>query len=250
MTDDRRRERQGEYRVRNGIPEPDVATSLAILHGTIIGRWLNRQQAWVGGDLLDLGCGNRPFAAWYRPLVASSVGLDAVAVARVDVVAMADRLPIRTGAFDTVLATQVLEHVTDADLMVAEMHRVLRPGGHALVTVPYLYPTHEEPYDYWRFTHFGLASILHRHGFDVVELDAKGGAGTMSLHYLTLAARAAAAALERRRSPNPSARPGRATRALIAYPQKAIARWLPERSGVTGIATRLSLGYMAVGRRL
>jgi SAM-dependent methyltransferase len=248
MEEERWRERQGAFVVHEGVPEPDPETSLAIIPGTIIGRWLALHSDRVGGRLLDLGCGNQPYAPWYRPLVQRVITLDAVPLPGVDVVAMADELPFAAGTFDTVLATEVLEHVTDAEQAAAEIARVLRAGGHALVTVPYLYPTHEEPFDFLRFTHYGLLGLLRRHGFEVLSLDAKGGPGILAMHYLTLAARQGVSAVGcRLGQPDALRRPG--VRAAISRPQRVVARWLRTPLGVDGMAARISLGYMAVARK-
>jgi SAM-dependent methyltransferase len=248
MDAQRWRERQGAFVVHDGTPEPDPETTLAIIAGAIAGRWLARHSDRVRGQLLDLGCGNQPYGPWYRPLVGSFVTLDAVPLPGVDVVAMADQLPFDSGTFDTVLATEVLEHVTDAERAAAEIARVLRVDGHALVTVPYLYPTHEEPYDFRRFTHYGLARLLERHGLDVLSLDAKGGPGTLLLHYMTLAARQGVSALGGRLGkPDALRRP--TLRAAITRPQQLLARRLHTEAGVSGLAARMSLGYMAVARK-
>ena len=107
-----------------------------MLHGKVIGGWLHRNAPLVSGKLLDVGCGNRPYAAWYERLVDDVVATDMVAAPGVAVCAPADCLPFRTGTFDTVLMTEVLEHVRDVDLAVTEIARFLRPGGHLLVDCP------------------------------------------------------------------------------------------------------------------
>jgi hypothetical protein len=116
---------------------------------------------------------------------------------------------------------------------------VLRPGGHALVTVPYLYPTHEAPYDFRRFTHFGLADLLKRNGFEVLSLQAKGGPAVMFAHYAVLAL---TQALGTRTD-----RPG--VRRLVAAPQQAFAHRRQVRREATGRSAIISLGYMAAARR-
>lgn len=250
--DGRVRHRQGKAVVRDGVPESDPATTLSLLPGAALGGWLARHRWALSGRLLDAGCGNQPFADWYAPLVTDVIALDAAPLDGVSVLGFADELPFAAACFDSVLCTEVLEHVTDAERACRELFRVLRPGGHLVMTVPYLYPTHEAPYDFRRFTHFGVRSLLERHGFEVVSLDAKGGPGLLVAHYGVLATQAGLDALGRMfgsGSVGLSARP-RFRRVLAAPLLAAIAvRRGRAREGVSGGAGRVSLGYMAVARK-
>ena len=248
IDDERLRHRQGPVRMRDGIPYSNSATTLSLLPGAAMGRWIAGQSQHVRGRLLDSGCGNQPFRDWYSPLVDEVICLDAAPLPGVDVIGFADRLPFADQSFDTLLVTEVLEHVGDAEVAVAEIHRVLRPGGCALITVPYLYPTHEAPYDFRRFTHFGLGGILERHGLEVVTLDAKGGGVLLVAHLFVLALVAALDAVgsrlgKKRLSDNP------VLRRVLAGPQEAAGRRLAAPDGVRGSAGKASLGYMAVARR-
>ena len=111
-------------------------------------------------QVLDIGCGDKP----YLPLVAdhadSYVGLDAVPGPYVDDIGTAEDLPYPDESFDLVLCTQVLEHVTEPHQAIAEIHRVLRPGGSALISTHGVFLYHPDPPDgdgdYWRWTHSGL----------------------------------------------------------------------------------------------
>jgi len=84
-------------------------------------------------------------------------------------------LPVRSGSFDTVLCTQVLEHVRDPFELVREVARVLRGEGHAVFTMPATWPLHEEPFDYFRYTRYGLVELARQAGLDVIELSERGG---------------------------------------------------------------------------
>ena len=84
-------------------------------------------------------------------------------------------MPIRSGAIDAALATELLEHVPDPQPLLRETARVLRPGGRLYVTVPYLWPLHDVPDDMFRYTPFALERALRAAGFTEVELRATGG---------------------------------------------------------------------------
>lgn len=132
---------------------------------------------FVKGRLLDVGCGGKPYRELFAPYVQSYVGVDRDAQhSRPDVVAQALDLPFDAATFDTVLATQVLEHVPHPDRMLHEISRVLKPTGHLILTAPQYWRLHEIPYDYYRFTHYGLRHLVTACGLTVVLLKAEGAA--------------------------------------------------------------------------
>lgn len=129
------------------------------------------------GDLLDLGCGTKPYASWFNK-VRSHIGADVMETAQADVViTVGERLPFPDGSFDSVLCTQVLEHVSDTHDIAEEIARVLRPGGCLLLSVPFLYHLHGAPHDYQRLTEYGLQKLLERN-FTIRELRRQGRIGS------------------------------------------------------------------------
>lgn len=113
------------------------------------------------GRLLDLGCGNAPYRPWYESHVNEVVCADHPPVSEsTNVGCAADALPFVDSTFDTVLCTQVLEHVARPWVVASEIHRVLRPGGILILSCPQYWPDHETPYDFFRFTEFGLKSLF------------------------------------------------------------------------------------------
>jgi SAM-dependent methyltransferase len=141
--------------------------------------------AFARGALLDLGCGTVPLHGLYAPLVAGSTCVDWAAsphaTNHIDIVAdLSQPLPLADGAFDTVILSDVLEHVPEPRALLAEIARVLRPGGHLLLNVPFLYGLHELPHDYYRYTRFALARLVGGAGLELLQLRAIGG----SLHVL------------------------------------------------------------------
>lgn len=124
------------------------------------------------GTVLDIGCADRWIESRLPP-GCEYVGLDSLVTggslyaARPDVFADAGRLPVREGSVDTVLMLEVLEHVRHPSDALAEVARVLRPGGSLLVTIPFLYPVHDAPHDYQRYTAHGLVRELEAAGLSV-----------------------------------------------------------------------------------
>ena len=132
---------------------------------------------YASGDLLDLGCGNKPYEEWYNKNTKTQTGCDVMQSDknRVDVICLATDLKFEDNKFDTVLATQVLEHVYDHHSMIKESFRVLRPGGNMILTVPFTWELHEEPFDFFRLTKHGLKELFEEAGFEIVYIKANGG---------------------------------------------------------------------------
>jgi SAM-dependent methyltransferase len=134
------------------------------------------------GRLLDVGCGTRAYSLIYESLVERSVGTEVTftlhGIGATDVICYAENLPFPQHSFNTVLCTEVLEHTRRPFQVMQELTRVLSPGGHLVLSVPFIYPIHEAPYDHWRFTRFGLAAICEFAGLKPLYIHAKGGTAT------------------------------------------------------------------------
>src|SRR5262249_33479426 len=119
------------------------------------------------GRVLDIGCGMQPYRHMLGERVTEYVGVDRVGeLTRPTIVGTAEALPVPDGSFDVVLCTIVLEHVVDPREVLAEARRVLGPGGRLVLTVPSVWPAHEMPHDYWRFTRSGLEHLMREFGFE------------------------------------------------------------------------------------
>ena len=134
------------------------------------------------GRLLDLGCGAKPYRAMF-PQCASYVGIERPGTLSrsrvVDVWGDALVLPFASRSFDTVLCNEVLEHVPEPSHLFAEAARVLRPGGILLLTTPQVWGLHEEPWDFYRYTKYGLSYLANQNGLEV--LDVRPTCGTWAM---------------------------------------------------------------------
>jgi SAM-dependent methyltransferase len=130
-------------------------------------------QRHARGRLLDAGAGRQAYRAVLSAHCASYESLDVAGPA--DHVADLQRTGLPGEQYDTLFCTQVLQHLPDPAAAVAEMARLLKPGGRLIVSVPHLVWLHNEPHDYWRFTHHGMRALIERAGLRVVETEPVGG---------------------------------------------------------------------------
>lgn len=130
------------------------------------------------GLLVDVGAGRQPYASMFAPHVRRIVAVDFPGRSprgSVDVTADAHALPLRNGVADTVLSVEVLEYLTDPRRAVAEMSRILAPGGVLLLTAPQIRGLSDETNDYWRFGRPGLAMLARDAGLADVRVEPCGG---------------------------------------------------------------------------
>lgn len=136
---------------------------------------------YASGRLVDLGCGNVPYYGWYRDQVSEAVCVDWEHTVRgtshldhvADLNGPLDFL--ESNSFDTVLCTDVLEHIHAPEVLFSEMVRMTRPGGHIIVAVPFLYWIHEAPHDHHRYTEHKLRHWCKEHQLEVTGLLIYGG---------------------------------------------------------------------------
>lgn len=151
---------------------------------------LESRKQFFSGRLLDAGCGEKPYSLLYDDLVSESIGCDIETCVHeqkyVDIFASVDNLPFEDARFDTILCTNVLEHVPEAGKAYKELARCLAPKGTLILITPFLYPLHEAPYDYYRYTVHGLRYLLRKNGLNVQCIIPLGGFGFMVVVYFNL----------------------------------------------------------------
>jgi SAM-dependent methyltransferase len=163
--------RRSAYQFRLHAPDYFVLRNLScFLHGSI------SRQVTRGNKVADVGCGEQPLRRWIEGRGAQYTGIDVCQNASnsVEVVASILNLPIDNNTFDVVYCTEVLEHVSDMHVAFREITRILRPGGVLVISVPFAYPLHEEPFDYWRITPHKLTEQASEYGLKMDNLIVSG----------------------------------------------------------------------------
>lgn len=130
------------------------------------------------GVLLDYGCGGQPYRTIFADGISQYIGADVATAAdtKLDIILIPGHdAPLPDTSVDTILSTQTLEHVYDFQHYLSDCNRLLRQDGRLIITVPMQWRLHEQPFDYWRFTRYGLEKTLSDHGFNVVSMAPCGG---------------------------------------------------------------------------
>ena len=135
--------------------------------------------AYLNGRLIDIGCGTKPYRNILEPYISDHVGVDHDATfhdkSNIDLFGTAYDIPENDASFDCAICTAVLEHLEEPENAISECHRVLKPGGVAIYSVPFIWHLHEEPRDFYRFSKYGLKYLFEKVGFEIIELKALSG---------------------------------------------------------------------------
>ena len=113
---------------------------------------------------LDLGCGKSPYIKYFP----NRVGFDFVKREKVDKTGDIHKLPFKDKEFDIVLCTEVLEHSHSPRIAISEMNRVLETGGKLILTTRFVFPLHDSPFDFFRYTKYGLKELFK--DWEIIEL--------------------------------------------------------------------------------
>lgn len=150
-------------------------TDRVFLHTLMLEASLKQCGVYVKGVTLDVGCGHKPYEKTFFAGAEKYVGMDYLTDrSQPDVVGSATDIPLGDASFDTVVCTEVLEHVPDPLKALREMHRVLKPGGYLILSAPMYWPRHEMPYDFFRYPYDGILHLVKEGGFDLIKLFNRG----------------------------------------------------------------------------
>ncbi len=139
---------------------------------------IKKQSHHLSGRMMDFGCGSKPYRNLFN--VSEYVGVDFHNEGHphdnehIDVIYNGNQLPFPDSHFDSVLSSEVFEHIFNLPDILQELHRVMKPAGKLLITCPFVWNEHEVPHDYARYTKFALYDMMEKNGFRVLEFDKSG----------------------------------------------------------------------------
>jgi SAM-dependent methyltransferase len=170
--------RSGRLAAARNAREVDVSSRL--ITDLVAGFYDDGLRQHARGRMLDLGCGKVPLFAAYEPYVSTITCVDWGGTLHggqyLDLEHDLNQpLPFSDASFDTLLLSDVLEHIAQPEALFMEMARVLAPGGKILMNVPFYYQLHEQPHDYYRYTEFALRRFVERSGMELVRVESIGG---------------------------------------------------------------------------
>lgn len=193
QVDDSERQRRQSLRQLYSFPLARRAwndvSDHAFIGTTLIERSVALSAPKLHGNMLDVGSGADPYRPYFSH-IHRKVNCDySSARGLIEFVSSATRLPVPNASFDSILCTEVLEHVPDPLATLREFHRVLRPGGRVLLSTPMYWPPHELPFDFYRYPEHGLRWLISQAGFQIEALFPRGGVwafwGQVTLHVMS-----------------------------------------------------------------
>ncbi len=158
----------------------EVSPGSRLFTGMIAACYERCLPSFARGRTADLGCGKAPLAGLCRPLVSDYICVDwARTIHGRDFLDLecdlSRKLPFRDGSLDTVILSDVMEHIPEPGLLWSELYRILSPGGTTVMDTPFLYRLHEEPHDYYRYTEYALKRLASVAGFEILRFESIGG---------------------------------------------------------------------------
>lgn len=143
-----------------------------------------------GMRVLDAGAGKSPYRNLFKHAryEAADFAQLSTAYAPLDYVCDITDIPVEDATFDRVICNQVLEHVSEPEKAIAELFRVLKPGGRIFLSAPLFFAEHQKPYDFFRYTQFALRKMFEDAGFEIARLNwLEGYFGTVAYNHQMMA---------------------------------------------------------------
>ncbi|WP_460427499.1 class I SAM-dependent methyltransferase [Azotobacter armeniacus] len=159
----------------------EVSIGSRLVTDLIAGFYDNNLKQHAKGKLLDLGCGKVPLYAAYRKFVTDNICVDWGNTVHKNEhldyeLDLTKNLPFNDSEFDTIILSDVLEHIPVPEKLWKEMTRVLSMEGKIIMNVPFYYWLHEKPHDYYRYTEFALRRFVETSELKLIQLEPMGGA--------------------------------------------------------------------------
>ncbi len=146
---------------------------------TIQDKFLIKYSKYLKGAIYDFGCGEQPYKDFFLNYCDKYIGIDWSNTQHnltADIVADLNKpLPIESNVADTIISISVIEHLCEPQNMLNEAYRILNKEGVMILQVPFQWHIHEAPFDYFRFTPFGLKYIFEKAGFKKIEIEPSSG---------------------------------------------------------------------------
>jgi len=131
------------------------------------------------GQLYDLGCGERPFENFFLQYCENYIGVDwgeTLHLLKADIIADLNKpLPVDDEVAHTIVSLSVMEHLCEPQVFLNECFRILKKDGYMVLQVPFMWHVHEAPYDYYRYTKYGLEYMFKKAGFTAIQIEAQTG---------------------------------------------------------------------------
>ncbi len=166
----------GHYRVNKNY----VGNRSHMVAQNAIGHYVELMQKHARGRLLDLGCATVPYYMVYKDFVEEIICIDWDNSLHQNIhldhtTDLNINIPLMDGAVDTVILTDVLEHISEPYTLTSEISRVLSVNGKLILGVPFMYWLHEEPYDFHRYTKNQLKVFCDKNNLEILTLIESGG---------------------------------------------------------------------------
>ncbi len=143
---------------------------------------LFKHQFLMKGDVIDIGGKKEKKRGKFRPPLSQVKSWKYVNIDKStnpDFCCSAENIPVEDASYDTALLCEVLEHLEHPEQVLKDIFRILKNGGTLIISVPFLFPVHADPYDFQRWTDTKIRLVLESIGFSDIKIVPMGGLGSV-----------------------------------------------------------------------